>query len=215
MLYGIPLRGDRAMRRYPITFVSLTAALLIISCTVVHAAGSGDTKISQMYVSGGTATVFADGPLNGGELTFAVSNIPAQIMEFGSLSDPNALIMTTILVDISTSMPRAARGVVIETLDALVESKAANEQFRLAIFGEELTMLTDFSPDRYDIAEGIESIEFNGDWSIVYNAVYDTIPDLEPLDGKPVLYRTVVSNAVILRHPDSVAAVSKLISELV
>ncbi|MDR1703304.1 MAG: FHA domain-containing protein [Clostridiales bacterium] len=185
------------MKKYPAAFTVFIAVLLSVTLfngpyLSVSAVGGGNQKISQMYISGRAVTVFTDGPLNAESVRLAVSNIPAEVTAAGSLSGPNALIKTTLLVDISTSMPRDARSVVIETLNELVENKAANEEFRLAIFGEELTVLTEFSSDRYDIAKGIDEVEFDGDWSIVYNAIQDTIPLLEPHDGKPVFYRTVV-----------------------
>lgn len=53
-------------------------------------------------------------------------------------------------------------------------------------------MLQDFTSDRYDLSKVTSKIEFNGQQSMIYDAIYNSIPDMQPVDGNPCFYRTVI-----------------------
>ena len=180
------------MKKYPCMLI------LILMIAVLFPAVSGaiqtDAEVNalQVYVSGQVMTVFTDRGLSPDGLTCAVSNQLADITASGLLSDPDALVKTTVLVDVSTSMPVSVRDGVIATLKKLVERKSANEEYKLAVFGEALSTLHDFSPDRYDLATAIDKIRFESRQSKIYDAIYNTIPAIAPSDGIPAFCRTIV-----------------------
>ncbi|WP_210166179.1 FHA domain-containing protein [Desulfitobacterium hafniense] len=151
-----------------------------------------ETNVLQAYVTEQTMTVFTNAELLSDGLKCVISNQNAEIMEKGLLSDESALTKTTVLIDISTSMPNAIRGGVITTLKKLIEDKSANEEFRLTVFGEELSVLQNFSSDRYDLAIAIEKIKFDGTQSKIYDAIYNTIPHITQSNEKPIFHRTIV-----------------------
>ncbi|MDR0272785.1 MAG: FHA domain-containing protein [Clostridiales bacterium] len=165
------------------------AVILLMPLSTVFAS---EINILQVNISEQTMTVFTDDELRAGGLSCSVSNQSAEIISSGLLSDENALIRTTVLVDISTSMPANARGVVIEMLNAMVANKAGNEEFRLIVFGDEITVLHEFSADRFDLANAVGRINFNGRASRIYEAVFETIPSIARVDSRPTFYRTVV-----------------------
>ena len=170
--------------------------LLIVAILFVILSGSayaeGDATVLQTYITEQTITVILDTELSSDGLICLISARNASITDFGTLSDEGVLTRTTILLDISKSMPRSTRSVVIKTLECLVEQKATNEEYRLVVFGEEIIELHDFTSDRYNISTAIDQIEFNGMLSRIYDAIYRTIPIVTSYDSKTAFHRTIV-----------------------
>lgn len=177
------------MKRLVFKLISLVVLLSIMPAGILRA--ETEAKIMQVYISEQTLTVFVDMGLLPDALRCSVSSQNAEITATGSLSDDNALIKTTILLDGSTSMPNAIRNGVIATLKELVGQKSANEEFKLVVFGTELKTIHEFSSDRYDLASAIEQIMFDGNQSKIYDAIYNTIPPIASFDEKPTFYRTI------------------------
>ena len=164
---------------------------LVIAFTIPASAAQADNLLGA-YITGQTITVFTVAELGTDDLKCSASNQGAEVLAVGTLEDNEAITKTTILVDISTSVPSSMRENVIATLNRLIESKAANEEYRLVTFGEKLDMLTDFSADRYDLSNAVGKIEFNGTQSKIYDAIYNTIPAITADDGEIVFHRTIV-----------------------
>jgi hypothetical protein len=89
-------------------------------------------------------------------------------------------------------MPSALRSDVKSYIDELIQNIGKNEQYKIVTFGEQLTILQDFTADRYDLSNAANKIVFNGQQSKIYDAIYNTIPKVQPLDGNPCYYRTIV-----------------------
>ena len=179
------------IKRY---FASILASALLLALPIsaAFAEGSEDLRLMQVYVSGQTLVAFTGAGFQADELSCLVSNQSAEITASGSLSDSDVIVMTTVLVDISTSMPRSLRSGVVETLRLLVDAKPPNEQYRLITFAEELALLQDFTGDRYDLSSAIDKVGFTGHETIIYEAIYDTIPALTVIDDIPTFYRAIV-----------------------
>jgi hypothetical protein len=170
----------------------LLIVIMLLTMSLTVTAASDDATILQIYINEQTMTAFSPYGLQSDSLFCKVANQNAQITSSGFLTDEEALIQTTILLDISTSIPSAMRDDVISMLNKMVENKSANEEYKVVVFGEEITTLCDFSSDRYDLANIIDQIEFNGLQSKIYDAIYNTLPQIAPIDQKPTFYRTVV-----------------------
>ena len=136
--------------------------------------------------------VFVSGELGTNNIQFKVSNQVAEVTDSGLLADKGVTIRTTILIDISASMPRNMRPKVKEYIDYCIEKLEANEELRIITFGNEMVVLQDFTADRYDLSKVTSKIEFNGQLSMIYDAIYNSIPDIQPVDGNPCFYRTVI-----------------------
>lgn len=147
--------------------------------------------ILQTYVTEQTMAVFTDAKLHSEKLNCTVSNQSAEIICSGLLSD-DVVIKTTVLIDISTSMPGSMRSEVIAAIRNIIEQKSENEEFKLVTFGDKMNTLQDFSSDRYDLAQASEKIKFDGEQSKIYDAIYNTIPNISLTDDKLTFYRTIV-----------------------
>jgi hypothetical protein len=165
---------------------------LLFAASASAARADSETEVLQAYLSEQTMTIFTDSELRSDSLACSVSNQSAGVIATGKLSDEAALTKTTLLVDISTSIPEPMRDRVIAALRKLIETKPANEEFEIIAFGENRSTLQAFSSDRYDLAGALDKIKFDGNRSEIYDALYNTIPRIAPTGGRTTFYRTVV-----------------------
>lgn len=169
--------------------------ILALSMTVftqIAAFASSDTMLPQAYINENIMDLFLSTKLDGNGLSVKVANQEAKIYDNGTISDKKIDVRTTILVDISTSMPKTARSKVAELIGYKIKNIAKNEQLRIVTFGEEIKVLQDFSSDRYDLDKAAENIKFDGRESAIYDAVYKTLPKIQLIEDKPCFYRTIV-----------------------
>lgn len=165
-------------------------ALLLFPGTVCH--GEESAVLAQAYAWEQNVDMYIAGEINPDSLGCKCSNQGLEIVDSGLLADSGVTVRTTILLDISTSMPKDMRDNVKVYIDRLIQDIPGNEQYKLVTFGEDLTVLQDFTSDRYDLANAAEEIEFDGQESKIYDAIYNTMPKTEPVEGNPCYYRTIV-----------------------
>lgn len=160
-------------------------------CTSVSLAANSPILL-QGYAWEDNIDVFVSGELETNGIQFEVSKQVAEVADSGLLTDKGVTTRTTILLDISTSMPQSMRPKVKEYIDYCIEKLGANEELRIITFGNEMVVLQDFTSDRYDLSKATSQIEFNGQQSMIYDAIYNSIPDMQPIDGNPCFYRTII-----------------------
>lgn len=174
-------------------FFAIVAAILTAVCTASVCFADTQTAFMQACINEQTADIFISGDFNISDLSCAVSNKTTEISQAGSLADMGVTIRTTYLVDCSVSIPAEMRDAVKSFLQSAIKNISKNEQFKIVLFGKEQSVAQDFTSDRYDLAAAVETIEFNAKQSRIYDSIYNTIPDFEPIDNdKPCFYRTVV-----------------------
>jgi hypothetical protein len=171
---------------------AMTTAMFVAAMTSTSVCFAEDLALSQVYVHERYMDVFVAGNMNPDSLSVKVSNQAAVVTDSGLPADKGVAVRTTVLLDISTSVPSEAQDDVKAYIDSLIERIAKNEQFKIVTFGEQLTVLQDFTSDRYDLAGAASKIEFNGRQSKIYDAIYNTIPEVRPIEGEPCYYRTIV-----------------------
>jgi len=148
--------------------------------------------LSQAYTWGQDIDVFITGNMNSANIGCKVSNQAAEVVESGLLADKGITVKTTLLVDVSTSIPPNLRENIKSYINSLIENIGKNEQYKIVTFGKQLNTLQDFGADRYDLASAANKIEFNDEQSKIYDAIYNTIPIIQPIDDNPCYYRTIV-----------------------
>lgn len=146
----------------------------------------------QAYAWEQNVDVFFTGDMGLDSLSCKVSNQAAEVVDSGLLADRKAVIRTTILVDASMSMPPEARGTVSLYLNTLIQDINDNEQYRIVAFNENMDILQDFTADCNDLAASVNKIEFNGQESRIYDAIYNTMPEMHSFVDMPCYFRTII-----------------------
>ena len=182
----------KMLKKAVLLAIIMTITLLPLLSFGNAKASGNEADILQVYVSGQTMYAFTDAALSSDALSCLISNQAADITGAGVMTNDDTHIKTTILVDVSTSMPRSARNNVIAALQQMIERKPANEEYRLIAFGEDVVMLQDFTSDRYDLSNAVSKIQFEDKETKIYEAIINTIASREPQDASPTFFRTVV-----------------------
>lgn len=171
----------------------LVSVLSLLFCVQICYAAEDNTLL-QGYTWENYADLYISGNINTNTVTVDVSNQPAEIIDGGLLTDKDVKIRTTLLLDISASMPKSMRDSVLGYLNNYIETISSNEQLRIVTFGEEIIVLQDFTSDRYDLSKAVSEIKFEGQQSMIYDAVYNTVPRIGANNDNdaPCYYRTIV-----------------------
>ncbi len=156
------------------------------------AAATGTGTLVQAHIGENVLDIISRGDFNLDGAEVKVANRQATITDGGYISEGMVRVRTTILVDISTSMPTAARENVLDFIEAEIKALSGNEEIKLATFGDSVEVLQDFTSDRYDLSNAAKNIEFNGQASAIYDAINSTILTPETVNGAPCYYRTIV-----------------------
>lgn len=171
-------------------FCSIIFSLMLVPTNA--AAADNPCTLVQAYIDGDTLDIIACGDFDLQNADVKVANRQSAISEYGLVSEGKIRVYTTVLVDVSTSMPNAARTKVIEFIETKIKELDGYEELRLVTFGDKVDVIQDFNSDRYDLSNAVKGIEFTGQASAIYDAVYSTIPNLGISDGSPCFYRTIV-----------------------
>ncbi len=169
------------MRKCALCTAVLAVLLILLPAgtLIPPALAEEEFQVVQVVPSEMLTTFFLNGDVDPAAVICRVSNQEAPVQKAGTLSDEDARIRTTVLIDVSGSMPKAMREKVVAAVDKLIERKSANEEYRLIAFAQETRVLCDFTTDRYDLGKAVESIAFDGQWSMIYDAIYNAISQAE------------------------------------
>lgn len=182
--------------------------LLLVMAASAFLMGSASAvslkNIRQIYTEERQIIVFSDTDIISGGGSCMISGQPAEILAAGPVMDGEAVVKTTILIDVSMSIPKTMRTVVLDAVDKLIEKKSAEEEYRIVTFDEQITTVQDFTADRYDLASALDNVIFDGDFSGIYDAVSETIPPIGSVNGAPALYRTIVITDGADETPDGI-----------
>lgn len=148
--------------------------------------------LTQAYINAQNIDLFIFGDFNSESLNLKVANQTAEIKDSGLISKKEIPVRTTVLVDISASMPIESRDKVHELIENKIKNIEKTEEIKIIAFGAETKMLQDFTSDRYDLTTAAAEIEFNGTQSALYDTIFNTLPEIKLYDEKPCFYRTVV-----------------------
>ena len=173
-------------------FISVFLAVLFALSIPISAYANDEPQLIQAVMNECDVDIFLSDDLDEQSLSVKVATTKAEIIDCGLINETEILIRTTILVDISNSVPIDSRDEVTELVEYQVENITENEEMRILTFGNEVNTLQEFTSDRYDLYRALEQIVYNGTQSAVYDAIYNTIPELNLNNEKPCFYRTII-----------------------
>lgn len=157
----------------------LCFVLSAVLCAAVFppaiAENAGECTAVQAYIDQSMLDIVARGNFDLQNAVVKVANKQAEIVESGSVADGAVRVRTTILADVSTSIPTETREKVLEFIEAEIRDLADYEELRLVTFGDKVEVIEDFSSDRYDLSNAVKAIEFTAPESTVYDAINSTM----------------------------------------
>lgn len=171
-------------------FITITILLITVLQTTICLA-TVTSSLVQVYSHDNNMDVFISGDIDINHARAKIANCESEIIDGGLLTDKGITVRTTLLIDISTSIPVEARADVLSYIKTSIANIGKNEEIRITTFGERTTILQDFTNDRYDLMLAAD-IAFDNGQSMVYDAIYNTIPELFTINGEACYYQTIV-----------------------
>lgn len=112
-------------------------------------------------------------------MTYQIGSIPVSAIEAYQLDEDRNPMRTLIMLDNSISIPSGSRGRITELMEAIVDAHTEKEVFRLAVFSDKISYLSDaYSSDYTALKNVISSIPYNDQETYLTDVLYDLIDDL-------------------------------------
>lgn len=172
----------------------LGASLLLALLLGAAVFAQGEAKIMEVLDKGKTPIIFVKGIE--GEVQSAdalVGNTECPQVSVSPLSEETEAMRTLILLDNSLSIPEGKRDAVKNMISELVASRKSNEKFSLAVFGEEIQVLVDFTDDYVELKSAVDALEFVDQDTYLTDVLYDLVAsDAFGEDGDNTYHRILV-----------------------
>ena len=161
--------------------IGLILAVCILLCLghPVRALAGEAPKVMQTVTDEESVKIYARGAEVTENAEYQIGNIPTDPPVSFAISEDGSPMRTLIMVDNSLSIPTASRTKIKESIKAIVQGHAENEQFRLAVFAEEIDYLSDsFTADYTALQNVADSIGFYDQDTYLTDVLYEVIDDL-------------------------------------
>lgn len=170
--------------------VSLLLAFLLGAAVFAQ----GEAKIMEVLDKGEAPVIFVKGIE--GEVQAAdalVGNTECPDVSVNPLAEEAEAMRTLILLDNSLSIPEGKREDVKSMISELVAGRKSNEKFSLAVFGEEIQVLVDFTDDYVEMKSAVDALEFVDQDTYLTDVLYDLVSsDAFGEDGDTTYRRILV-----------------------
>lgn len=170
----------------------LICSLAIFVSISVTAFAEGTEGLVQATVVDDKMDLFVVGDIYLPDVSVKIANENVQVIDKGTISEKNIRFRTTILIDSTKSVSENMRDSTIQFIRNMIRDIGENEEIRIATFDSQVKILQDFSSDRYDLDGAVDSINFDGKQSALFDAIYNTLPEIKASDKEPCFYRTIV-----------------------
>lgn len=118
----------------------------------------------------------------------------ADEIETQNISELALPMRTLIMIDNSLSMSSDNRKKIDELLQKIISGKSDNEEIRIAVFGEDISNLTDYTNDYDVLNEAVGSIEYQNRETYLTDVLYDLISSDYIHSSEDIYCRIIVAS---------------------
>ncbi len=169
-------------------FIAFIVPMMLIGQMSIDVSATAGTEPLQTYFAsdGKTLKIFTSEPLaDNASILIGNETLEASVQNSG------VQVNTIFLIDNSTSMPYSLRNEVKTAIADYVSVMPETESVKVAMFDTQTTILADeYSNDREFINYELSKVDFNGQASLVYDAVMNVIDSSDT--NQDIYYRTVL-----------------------
>lgn len=168
-----------------------TFALLVLCGGTCLAAG--EAKIMELQDQNEVPSVYVKGIED--DITSAsavIGNVECPDVTFTPIAEEEVSVRTLFLVDNSLSIPENSRDFVKSVILQTIAGRSDNEEFAVATFGEEMTMVMDFSDDYAALKDAVDGIGFVDQETYLTDVLYSLIADQHFNEDDNLSYRRIV-----------------------
>ncbi len=155
----------------------ILCASLLLAFSLGTAVFADETaKVMEVLDKGENPVVFVKGIEGEAQSANAlVGNVECPEVSVKPLSEEADAMRTLILLDNSLSIPEGKRDTVKNVISELIAGRKGNEKFALAVFGEEIQTIVDFTDDYVELKSAIDGMEFSDQDTYLTDVLYDLV----------------------------------------
>ncbi|MBE5881913.1 MAG: FHA domain-containing protein [Lachnospiraceae bacterium] len=170
----------------------LPALLLVLMFSTTCFAEEG-LKVMQVQNPDGLPSVYVKGI--DGEVTGAdamIGNVECPSVTPVPVNEEDVSIRTLFLVDNSISIPEGKRDFMKSIIAEIIAGRDKAEEFAVATFSEEISMIAEFSNDYSALKSAVDGIEFADQETYLTDVLYSLIADDKFNEDPDKVYRRIV-----------------------
>lgn len=174
-------------------FEMIIAAVFLLCSPglAVHAAevaaivetNTGEDSIT-VYVKGVSADIT--------DVAVQIGTATGDITKTWKVSEGEIPMQTLVMIDNSKSITKANRAKITDFLQNLISDRSENEEIAIATFGEELTLLTEYTSEYNTLKKAIDTITYQKRGTYLTDVLYDLISAEYLSDNENVFRRMIV-----------------------
>lgn len=143
---------------------------------------TGEDSIT-VYVKGVSADIT--------DVTAQIGTATGDVTKIWKVSDGEIPMQTLVMIDNSKSITKANREKIADFLRNLISDRSENEEIAIATFGEELTLLTEYTSEYSTLKKAIDTITYQKRGTYLTDVLYDLI-SAEYVPNNENVFRRVI-----------------------
>ena len=163
-------KGIEKMKRFFIAGL----AFWVLALTQISVAGAENENIIGVEIIGGKLMIFTDFPVVSGE-SVQIGNTECEISSYGDIRESGIAAETLILIDASASVNADSRVKINDILLEMIVNKPSGDSFSIMAFGEQATVISDFTSDGVELIRSIGSIDYSGGEGYLYSSISQAV----------------------------------------
>ena len=121
----------------------------------------------------------------------SVGTLAADSFRMQKISELELPMRTLVLVDNSLSISESERDSVSELLQNLISDRMQNEEIAVGVFGEDISMLADYTADYAPLKQAIDGITYEDQDTYIIDVLYHLIAE-QYADSAEDVYRRII-----------------------
>ncbi|GFI19437.1 hypothetical protein IMSAG249_02445 [Lachnospiraceae bacterium] len=166
--------------------------MLVFLLFTKSACGAGAAAVMGMSKGDAEIIIFVKGVEDGGEqLSVQIGTSACEDVSVRRIDEEPVPMRTLIMVDNSVSIPEKAREQIIEILQNLIADRLGGEETALAVFGEDITWLTDYTSDYTALKSAVENMDYQDQETYLTDVLYELL-SAEYTSNPQNVYRRII-----------------------
>lgn len=126
--------------------------------------------------------LFTKGFSSEDEITALVGKNACKVSDISQIRDDGTIIKSLVLIDNSVKSIDDSQSLFSEFLESYVADKSAIEQVSMAVFGENVTNIIDYTDDYYSLINAIRGLTYGQQSTLLTDVLYDIVDEIASQD---------------------------------
>lgn len=147
--------------------------------------------VMETFTGDSTISVYVKGVENAAETSVQIATTEVDNVDVQMVSELERPMQTLVMIDNSLSISEENRDKTLDFLQNLIADRLSGEEICIAVFGEDITKLTDFTNDYGILKRAVENISYGQQNTYLTDVLYDLLTG-EYQNNEEDVYRRIV-----------------------